>query len=325
MLLRNLKGRNPITLLLIPIIGFLLWINAFGANHVMENSHDMPLYSLLRIICFDNWIVLNIFALCIIIANAFMLNRLNETFIFVKQRTNLPGLIYVILACGLISIKGMLAAIPASFFIILAINRSFASYQKKDTSISSFDIGFICSIALLFYINLWPYLIWVWFVIIVLEQIKIKNILASSLGFITPLLLSATYYYLSDKKSFVQQIRESISDTNIYRLGFDNLGQTSLFIFISFLSLISISFLFRVFEDKKIRSRKYFIILISLFVVTLSQYFLMPTTGLGIYFILILPLSYIISHYFILQQNRYWGEIFFILLILVSFICNYIL
>jgi len=325
MLVNNLKGRNPITLFLIPILGLLLWLNSFNTKDIIGLDNSMPLYSLLKTICLNNNIALNILAFFILIANAFLLNRLNETFVFVKQRTNLPGLIYMILACSIVSIKGMQAAIPASFFIILAINRSFASYQEKNTSISSFDIGFICSIALLFHINIFPYLIWVWFIIIVLEQIKLKNIIASTIGFITPLFITASYYYITDRESLINIILKSITSKKVHTINFSELNLSVLFIFLALLCVISIAYLFTVFEDKKIRSRKYFIILFSLFVFTIAQYIVLPNTGLEIYFILIIPLSYIISHYFILQKHRYWGEIFFILLIIISLVCNYIL
>jgi len=83
-----------------------------------------------------------------------------------------------------------------------------------------------------------------------------------------------------------------------------------------------IVFLFSVINNKKIKSRKTFSILLWVLLISLVVYFALPSVSVDIMPIVTIPVSYIMSHYFIFIRKKLVSEIvfslYFVFIILIQ-------
>jgi len=89
-------------------------------------------------------------------------------------------------------------------------------------------------------------------------------------------------------------------------------------------SLVSLFFLLSVISSKKIKSRKTFTVLIWVLVISLTVYFALPSVSVEIVYIISLPLSYIMAHYFIFSRKKIVPEILFTLLFIIVIVLQVI-
>ena len=75
-------------------------------------------------------------------------------------------------------------------------------------------------------------------------------------------------------------------------------------IIISIMVIVSIAFLFGNINNKKIKSRKTFSLLIWLFLISIAVYMVMPPVSVEIIWIIAIPASYFLTHYFIFMKKK---------------------
>jgi len=323
MLLKIVKGRNSILLILIPIIVVLLWLRVFfGTESLTGNQTQMPLYELLLFVTGANSLLLSIVACVLLILMAYGMVRLNEQYIFIRQRTDLPAFVFALIATGTISLGGMHPSLPAAFLMFLAIDKVFTIYQGTSTLSKSFDAGFLLGLATLFYLFSGVYIIWFWVALGVLGYLRSREILAGLVGFITPVFIVVSWYFWNDNLHVLLSIINKL-------YWFENvLGEVSVFQYtywgiLGFLVVLSSLYMLNVYEEKKISSRKYFIVLLSFFLCSVLSVLFFRGAGVEQYFISIIPVTYIASHYFVLQKHFWMGEILFSILLFSSILIHF--
>ncbi|MFA8434149.1 MAG: DUF6427 family protein [Marinifilaceae bacterium] len=323
MLLKMLKGKNPILIFFVPVVGLLLWLNAFiHPEPVASGDFHMPLYQLLIHVFQGSALGLSILAFLLLLATAFGLNQLNEKYIFIKQRTDLPAFLFILLTTGTIVFHGMHPAIPAGGLMVLAMNRFLGVYRGSATISRTFDTGIIVGLATLFYFHTFPFLIWIWLGLIVMSCFQWREFIVGLFGFLTPLFFAFGWYFWNDRLPELGNIITynllgedrvfHLSDWQLYFWGF--LGVVVLF---------SSFFMLKVYEEKRTSSRKYFTLILWYFIFNVATFFLFPATGLDIYFLAAIPITYLVSHYFELQRHRWMGEVVFTILLLSCFVIQF--
>ncbi|PKQ62502.1 hypothetical protein BZG02_12315 [Labilibaculum filiforme] len=286
-------------------------------------GQQMPLYELLLFVTAGNNLVLSLVACLLLILMAYGMVRLNENYIFIRQRTDLPAFVFALIASGTISLGGMHPSLFAAFLLFLSVDRVFKIYQGTATLSNSFDAGFLIGLASLFYLFAAVYLFWFWVALAVLGYLRGKEILAGLMGFMVPVFLVVAWYFWSDDIGELQKTVESLAFFQ------NSLGDVSVFQYaywgiLGFLVVLSSMYMFNVYEEKKISSRKYFIILLSFFLVSALSFSFFNGAGVEQYFISIIPVTYITSHYFVLQKHAWIGEVWFYLLVVSSILIHFI-
>jgi hypothetical protein len=176
---------------------------------------------------------------------------------------------------------------------------------------SFFDAGILIGTGSLFYANL------IWFGLIVfigmslLRTGNITEIFISVIGLITPFILTFGIYYLSgfDLKNLL-----SIMEFNLINKPDSYVFTPLKIVVISFIALgvlVSMIHLLTLMNTKKIKSRKTFFLLIWLFMISLIVYIVLPSVSVEIVWIMAIPVSYFLSHYFVSVRNKLIPEIFF--------------
>ena len=326
MLLRLLKGTGPGVLFAIILTIILVWISAFHTLPVnstpFDDTESMPLYILLKLAIGNSHVVSAVFSIMVVSLMAYLLVNFNTSVFFINERTFLPALIYILLGGLFPEYQGLNPAIPASLFLMLAIIRIMDGYRKPGIAYNFFDAGILISVGSLFYANL------IWFGLLVIIGIAllrtgdIAEIAISFLGLLTPYLLTFSLYYVMgrDLRELALLIENNLfSRTNDYL--FSRLTIVAL-IFTGIIILVSIFHLFMLLNTKKIKSRQTFSLLIWGFLISIGVYNFLPSVSIEIIWIISIPASYFLTHYFVFAKKKVISEIFFsvlyILIILIQ-------
>ncbi len=321
MLLRLFKGTGPVVIFFIIITLFAVWISAVlkppSDSLFYSGADPMPLYGLLRFLTNKSQYLGVIVSFLMVSLMAFLLVNFNTRVLFISERTFLPALIYILLGGLFPEYQDLNPVLPASIFLMAAFGRIMDSYRKQGVVYNFFDAGILISTGSLFYANL------IWFGLLVLIGIallrssNIVEITTSLLGLITPYVILFGYYYVmgKDLRSLLFLIENNLigkADAHEFsRLSIVALASVGLIL------IVSIGYLFRLINTKKIRSRQTFFLLIWGFLISIVVYIVVPSSSVEMIWIIIIPASYFLTHYFVFVKRKIVPEIVFTILILV--------
>jgi len=318
MLLRIFKGTGPGVIILIIITLAGVWMNTFihgtiYAGSVYE-SNPMPLYALLKDLIHGSRGIEVTLTFLLVSLMAFMIVNFNTNGFFISERTFLPALFYILLGGLFPDHQLMSPVIPASVFLIFAMIRIMDAYHINGTAYNFFDAGFLISTGSLFYANL------VWFGLLVIIGIallrtgNLKEIVISILGLITPYLITFGLYYVlgKDLKALTSLLTANLfTRPDHYQIN----GVTIVaLIFFSGLVLASLVQLFKRLNTKKVKSRKTYSLLVWTFLISLIVYLAVPSGSVELVWIISIPLSYFLTHYFLTVKRKLVPELLFTLI-----------
>ena len=323
MLLRIFKGTGPGVIFLIIIILIAVWVSAILNQRLhprfIYESDPMPLYGFVKLLIHNSHNLGVILSFLLVSLMAFLMVNFNTTVFFIHERTFLPAFFYVLFG-GLFPDQQLLnPVIPASIFLMLAIMRIMDGYHKTGTAYNYFDAGILISTGSLFYANL------IWFGLLVIMGIALlrtgnaKEIVISVLGLLTPYLITFGIYYVLGKDIFA--LMKLIGDNLFTRSTFYPLPRLTVvaLIFIVALILASLVQLMQRMNSKKIKSRKTFSLMIWILLISITVYFALPSASVELVWLISIPVSYFLTHYFVFIKKKLVPEILF------SFLCFIIL
>ena len=323
MLLRIFKGTGPGVIFLIIIILITVWVSAILNQRLhprfIYESDPMPLYGFVKLLIHNSHNLGVILSFLLVSLMAFLMVNFNTTVFFIHERTFLPAFFYVLFG-GLFPDQQLLnPVIPASIFLMLAIMRIMDGYHKTGTAYNYFDAGILISTGSLFYANL------IWFGLLVIIGIALlrtgnaKEIVISVLGLLTPYLITFGIYYVLGKDIFA--LMKLIGDNLFTRSTFYPLPRLTVvaLIFIVALILASLVQLMQRMNSKKIKSRKTFSLMIWILLISITVYFALPSASVELVWLISIPVSYFLTHYFVFIKKKLVPEILF------SFLCFFIL
>ena len=323
MLLRIFKGTGPGVIFLIIIILIAVWVSAILNQRLhprfIYESDPMPLYGFVKLLIHNSHNLGVILSFLLVSLMAFLMVNFNTTVFFIHERTFLPAFFYVLFG-GLFPDQQLLnPVIPASIFLMLAIMRIMDGYHKTGTAYNYFDAGILISTGSLFYANL------IWFGLLVIIGIALlrtgnaKGIVISVLGLLTPYLITFGIYYVLGKDIFA--LMKLIGDNLFTRSTFYPLPRLTVVALILIVALIIVSLvqLMQRMNSKKIKSRKTFSLMIWTLLISITVYFALPSASVELVWLVSIPVSYFLTHYFVFVKKKLVPEILF------SFLCFFIL
>jgi hypothetical protein len=323
MFLRFFKGTGPGVLLLIIFTLAAVWASAFlypSTDAISCYETDpMPLYRLLKFVIGSKPLPGVVFSFSLVSVMAFLLVNFNTRVVFINERTFLPALIYIISGGLFPQFQLLNPVLPASIFLMMAINRIIDSYHEQGIAYNFFDAGILISTGSLFYANM----IWLGLLIIIgislLRTGNLIEIAVSLIGLVTPYLLTAGLYYITGKE--VAALLSTVSYNLFSRTAgyvFSGLTQVTL-IFTGILILVCVAFLIKLMSTKKIKSRKTFSLLLWVFLISAGIYVVLPSVSVEIVWIISIPVSYFLTHYFVFPKKKLVPEILFFVLFALVF------
>ncbi len=321
MLLKIFRGTGPGVMILIFLTTILVWLHALIhpvlPDSMFYNADPMPLYAFMRNLAMKSALGGTLFSFVIVLLLTFLLVSFNTTFFFINERTFLPSVIFVLFTGLFPACQVFNPVLPALLLLLFAIRRIMYAYRKNGTAFNFFDASFLIGLGSLIYANLIWYGLLAFIGIALLRSVSPKELLLSLLGLCTPLAIIAGVYYITGNDMMV------LLRTAYFNL-FGEAGNyswsrvtISALAIVAIVALVSMAYLLSVLNGKKIRSRKTFSLLIWVFIISLAVYFAVPSVSVEIIFIPAVPLSYIMTHYFIFSKRKIVPEIFLTSLFLV--------
>jgi hypothetical protein len=318
MLLRQFKGTGPGTILLIIVTLLVVWASAFIRlqNHfsLYFDLDPMPLYGILSDFIGTKPLPGIFFTLSLVSLMCFLLVNLNTYLFFIHERTFIPAVIYILLSGLFPQYQVLNPAIFGAAFLMLAIRRIMKAYRIQGTAYSFFDSGILIGIGSLFYANLIWFGLVIFVGIAILRTGNIKEIVISLIGLITPFIMTFGIYYVLgyDLKDLLSHIEYNLFGQKADYV-FSALTIAAI-IFGGLITLVSLIYLLMSMNTKKIQSRKTFNLLQWIFIISISVFILSPTVSVEMIWITGIPVSYFLSHYFVLIKKKPVPDILFTVL-----------
>lgn len=315
MLLKQFKGTGPGTIFLIIVSLLCVWASAFiklqGHFSLFFDLNPMPLYGILSYLIGTNPLPGIIFTLSVVSLMSFLMVSLNTSLFFINQRTFLPAAIYILLSGLFPQYQLLNPAIFGAMFLMLAIRRIMEAYRIPGIAYNFFDAGILIGIGSLFYASL----IWFGLLVIIgialLRTMNIKEIALSVIGLVAPYFMTFGIYYVLGKDSKELFL---LLDYNLFGNPTDYVFTPLTIvaiIFTGFATLVSIVHLLSLMNTKKIQARKTFLLLFWIFLIAVGAYFMVPSVSVEIVWITGIPVSYILTNYFVFVKKKLVPEIFF--------------
>jgi hypothetical protein len=308
MLLKFFKGTGPGVIFLIIITFGLLWISPFlhppASGLYIFETRPMPFYNITELLIGSNPVIGVIFSLMILSFLLFLLVNFNTSVFFINERTFMPAVIYVLFSALFPTQQLLNPVIPATLFLMLALRRIMDSYRKPGIAFNFFDAAILISLGSLFYANLIWFGLLIFIGIALLRTGNIIEILSSIIGLVTPYVLIFGIYYVlgRDLGVLLEDIRINLfGDSPEYM--FPRLTIIVL-IYSGLMLLISTVYLMQQVHSKKIKSRKTFYLLLWALVISLAVFFVMPSTSMEVVWIIAVPVSYVLAHYFVFAKGK---------------------
>lgn len=208
-------------------------------------------------------------------------------------QANYYAILFFVLLMGLFPTVLKISNISLShLFVLFAARRIYSVYSKKMLLSKLFDSGFYLGVAFIFYPQSILFLILIYASYFIYIKIIDKNLFLPLVGFLTPIFISFTYFFIIDKTS----VFRSIIEMNI---GFDLLKITEIKFLIPLIattivlifSLLKIFSKFQSFEGRDRSSNKLvivhlvisvlFLLLNNLRIEETIQYLLFPVAVLA--------------------------------------------
>jgi hypothetical protein len=280
-----------------------------------SGEDTMLLYQPISALIGKSTVASNVVALIFIILLAFLILKLNVQYTFIRVRTVLPSILFILITSGLHELHAMHPVYPAALFLILTVDRIFNSYDKEVIHSNAFEAGIFLAIGSLFYLNLVFFFPFLWIGFIILKpKVNWREFILSTLGFIFPWLVALAYYGAtgqSDELMVTLKANLSLHQSFLRQ----NLPIQIYMGFLVFLTLLASVLLLSQYDGKKISSRKYFKAFFWIFLISCILIVANPAVSQDIIVLLAIPLTYLISNYLIFMKRQIWGEIFLYILV----------
>jgi len=318
MLLRFFRLTSAPVIIFIPFLGFLLWLPSLlhsQSSVFFFDKTQMPLYKFVTDIIAPQSFTSTLLAFSMVIVQGFLLVRLNTRFFFINNRSYLPALFFILITASIPDLQRLNPVIFSGFFLLLALEKIFTSYQAKKLAYDYFVAAFYISIGSLFYPFLAFFMAFIWISLAFLKPFNWREWLFTIIGFLVPVFFVFCFYYIV----YNQPLRIIYDVQAIFQYNYKTPQYPFPIIFflgtIFFLILLASQFMIRTFQGKKILPRKAFTLFFWLFVNALLVYLLVSKASIEIIFLATIPVSYLLAHYFALLKSIFWGNILLIIVL----------
>lgn len=310
---------------MLPLVLLVMWVFILPKPEVANTENAFPLFLYVLRTVDGLTLLQTIIAAVMVVAQAFFLTWVINKNSVLRETTNLPSLMYVVVMSCFPEQLSFSPLIFANTFIILYLHTLFRFFHNESATFPVFDAGFFIGLAALFY---WPSLFLfplIWVSLILLRPFNWKEWISSLLGVILPFLVFSTGLYWFDMLS-VSSIRSMLEP--FYRFNLSTVFNETYILLAVILALLLVASMVKFFLDistfAKVKTRKYLILLVWFFAFAALSYLVSTKRSMISLSFLAVPLAVLFSNYFISLRNQILSELLFILL-LAAVIYNQVL
>ena len=326
MLLKRIKSNSLTNLFLIPIAILAFWARDFFDPSVYSyapgeagNVLFAPIFRLTKDMPLLNVILSAVMTLLL----AMLIELLISRYQFIRIRTRLPAILFVILLGGFTGLHTLHPVYFGAIFLLLALFRLYAIFDQPKAYTGVFDVGILLGIGSLFYFHLIIVLPAFIFGILILSRgSQWRSYVILLIGFLLPFIFAFSYFFYTDR---FKEIAEMIVQSAV--ISVDNLkNNLSTEIYLGtlvFFTIIASIDIAQHYDSKKVSSRKYFTVLFFVFVLSLVSFVFIPATSQEMLVITTVPITFLISNFLVFLKRRFWGEFYFTLLLIIVIVLQF--
>jgi hypothetical protein len=154
--------------------------------------------------------------------------------------------------------------------------------------------------------------------IIILRPLNIRELIISVIGLAAPWFITLGFAYISGS-----DLNSMLSDISLDLFGREAASHLNWVTIISLavvglIFLICTLYLLSAINTKKIKSRKTFVLLLWIFIISIVIYIIFRPVSLEVFWITAVPVTYILTHYFVFKRKRLLPEIYFTALFVLA-------
>jgi hypothetical protein len=320
MLLRILKGNQPVIIFLIFILGILFWLPSMIHPPMVSlplEDHPAPLQGLLEHLT-KHWPRLEvILSFVFVVLLGLLVNWLNGKYYFIHERSFLPVLFVLLISSSIPEAHRSYTVLIASFFVLIALDRIFMTYGINKVCFQYFEAAFLISFASFFYTNLLLFSLVIWISASTLRPFYWREWITPLIGLLIPYVFLFGIFFLS--KGEIHTLASQypplfVSSSWRYRPGlFEGIWLALL----ALLIIMSSYHMILKFTTKKVSSRKYLKIIFWIFLLCIIGYFILPVASVELLYMLSIPVAYLFTTYFLFQKPDWWDELVFLFFFLL--------
>lgn len=312
MLLRILKNNTTAGYLLIPLLTVIAWWPALKSDSWQQMVFDfipMPIYDLIKEYIIKYLLWSKILAMLLVMVTGFYLIRLNNKYLFIKERTLLPAFFFIMIVSCLTALHRLHPALIAVAFFLPVLSTLLASYKKERLSYNYFEAAFLIGTGSLVYFNLIYFIFLVWLALLILRPVIWREWMFSILGLATPWLFFLFIdYFIHDSLDWsIGLITANFTTDIVFNLIL--LPEKIFFSFIILILILASRTIARSIQQMKVLSRKIFILFFWTFSIVLAVFFLVETAYIELIVIATIPISFLLSHFVLSMRSRFWSNL----------------
>lgn len=314
MLLKLFRGHDPVTIFIIVLTGVVVWlkplINPVQAM-IVPDCTPMPLYGFIIAFFEERLLLATISTLLLVLVTSALLVSFNTRLFFINERTFLPASLFVLMSGLFPSLQLFNPVLPSVILLLFAVQRVIGSYRRQGIAYNFFDASLLIGVASFIWFSS------VWFFIVVVAGIALlrtngmREFFLALSGLVTPYILAAAIYYLSEGNivSLVDVIIQNIKAVSApfvwTPVGIVAASVNGLVLVISLVHLVT------VFNTKKVKSRKTLSLLVWVLVVGIAIFVTLPSVSADIYYVILFPTVYFLTHFMVFRKNKKTANILF--------------
>lgn len=315
MLYRLFNTNTVFTISVIVILTILFWIPAF----FVEPATALPLpvspgFGFIVKLLGEFKIISGIAAIGLMVLGALLLNSILDDYDVLPKNSSMGAFVYILIMSGRHDLVYLNPALFSNLFLIISLGQLFRIYGKQDTFAPAFNTGFFIALASLFYFPAILMFILVPVSLIVYRQFSWREWFISVIGLILPYAFLATWYFWND----VLFIKYGEYLNSLKMIDFRNLTFNTYFYiqagFIAILMMLSFFRMIGALNEKQIRIRKAYSILIWFVFLGLGVFLFSGNYSFPGYCFFMLPAAAMISGYLLLTKKALLAELILILL-----------
>lgn len=317
MVFNKLKSNHTLNFFLFPLLGILFWLRGLispagypASQGEFGNILFAPLYNWLQ----DYMLPANLVSLFLFLLMGTIILQINSRYDFIRIRTMIPGTLFIILAGGFTGLHMLHPVYFGGVFLLFALYRLCSACDKARPYSAAFDSGFFLGVAVLFYLNLFALLpAFIIGIGVLSRESGWKEFLLNLIGFIVPLIFGISYAFYTDAIPYWLEFVETSVLTPVDHIS-DNLflkGYIGILLLYTVLGSIK---MIKDYDTKKVSTRKYFTVFLLIFLCAVAAVLLIPSASVEMLLIAVVPLTFLISNFFMFLKSRFWGELLFIFL-----------
>jgi hypothetical protein len=324
MFLKYFRSNNLSLFFVIPLLVFLVRLPSMTAFYDLNSGSfttglfDSYFYSFVNRLP----VISAILSFIIVAVNSFLLVELNTRHYFIPGRGLLTALIYALLVSALPQLGVLTPALIAALFFILVLFRVFGTFRQEGLSYNYFEAGILLALAAMFYapsLLFYPVLL---ISLVILRPYQWREWAFTAAGMAIPLIFLLSYFYLSDRDPAI--VWNNLKESLFIRRKFETGSPFTAYMVYAGLLIVTGSFyISRKIGVMKINARKFFMIFLWIFVFSLLIFLLLPGSGPEIVYFAGIPVSFLISNYFMLCRAKWINNLLFLFFIVVVFLARY--